>query len=146
MINLLPREDKVFIKKEYLKRLFVVMGIFFASAVFISIIFLAPTFFLLNSYKSDLSHQVSLSSGRAEVIDTQNIMSEIKKLNSRISVLKSSKEKLDLSFIIEKVIRMKTKGVNIIGLNYEGAKGEEKGKISISGIAEERQALLDLID
>ncbi|MEK9184086.1 MAG: hypothetical protein AAB890_03380 [Patescibacteria group bacterium] len=86
MINLLPREDKVFIKKEYLSRLFVVIGIFFASAVFISVVFLAPTIFLLNGYKSDLSRQVILSSGQAEVIDTQNIISEIKKLNSRITV------------------------------------------------------------
>ena len=146
MINLLPREDKVFIKKEYLSRLFVVIGIFFARAVFISVVFLAPTIFLLNGYKSDLSRQVILSSGQAEVIDTQNIISEIKKLNSRISVLKSSQEKSDLSFIIEKIIEMKTKGVKIIGLNYEGMKSEEKGKISMSGIAQERQDLLDFID
>ncbi|MEK9183513.1 MAG: hypothetical protein AAB890_00375, partial [Patescibacteria group bacterium] len=63
-----------------------------------------------------------------------------------ISVLKSSQEKSDLSFIIEKIIEMKTKGVKIIGLNYEGMKSEEKGKISMSGIAQERQDLLDFID
>lgn len=146
MINLLPHEDKIFIKREYLSRLFVVIGVTLAGAVFISIIFLAPTLFLLDNYKSDLSRQIVFSSGQAEVIDTQNIISEIKKLNSRISVLKSSQEKLYLSFIIEKVIEMKTKGVKITDLNYEGAKGEEKGKISISGIAEERQALLDFIN
>lgn len=145
MINLLPYEDKVFIKKEYLSRLFVVIGILFAGAIFISMIFLTPMVFLLIGYKKDLSRQLDLSFSKTEVIDTQKMTLEIKELNSKINILKNSYDKTNLSFIVEKIIRIKTKGIKITDLNYEGAKGEEKGKVSISGAAGERQALLGFI-
>ena len=41
---------------------------------------------------------------------------------------------------------MKTKGIKITDLNYDGVKGAEKGKILVSGSAEERQGLLGFIN
>lgn len=145
MINLLPPEDKIAIKKEYLRRFFVVAGLFFASATLVSIVFLLLTFFFLAGYKKDLSRQAALSSQRAETLNLDAIVSEIMELNSRINILKSRKENLGLSFILEKIIGTKAEGVKITGLGYEGSKGTEKAKISISGGAKKRQDLLVFI-
>lgn len=140
MINLLPFEDKIAIKREYQGRLYVVIGLFFASAMIVSMVFLTPTFFLLDGYKADLNHQIALSSQRAEALDTEAIISEIKELNSKVNVLKSAQENLGLSSRIEKIIKMKTKEVRIINFNYENA------RISMSGAAGTRQSLLNFIN
>ena len=103
------------------------------------------TFFFLTDYKDDLSRQVALSSQRAETLNLDAVISEIKELNSRINILKNKQEDLGLSFILEKIIGIRTEGVKITGLDYGGTKGTEKAKISISGTAKKRQDLLVFI-
>ena len=60
MINLLPIEDKILIRKEYLRRLSVIIGIFLFGFICIAAILLYPSYFLLVSQKKILENRLAV--------------------------------------------------------------------------------------
>lgn len=140
-MNFLPEENKIAIKKEYLRRLFMVAGFFIFSSILISIILLLSTFLLLKGQKGNLERQLSLSQQRlaqSEAKDTANVVQE---LNKKISILENGQKNIrEKSAIIKNIISRKTEKIAINEFIFD------KDRISIQGFSDKRINMLDFIN
>jgi Tfp pilus assembly protein PilN len=140
-MNFLPEENKIAIKKEYLRRLFMVASFFIFSSILIGIILLSSTFLLLKGQKEDLERQLSLSQQRlakSEAKDTVNIVQE---LNKKISILENGQKNIsEKSAIIKNIISRKPEKITISGFLFD------KNKISIQGFSDRRDNMLNFIN
>lgn len=141
-MNLLPEEDKISVKKEYLKRLMIVSGLFFVCCLAVASTFLFPALLFLSNYRSNLDGRISAFAEKISKLNTKELDKEIKRAKARISILESKKNNARLSPVFAKIIGKKTPSVKIIGLTYEKSKDGAGDKILISGKAGLRQDLL----
>ncbi len=147
MINLLPEEDKNLIKKEYSRRLGLVIGI--ASFIFIcvAIIFLAPSYFLLSSEKNISREQISLALQRFDRENAQKIETEITDFNAELVSFSQKEEGLALiSPDIRQILKARSNSIKIEGISYQ-RKGASRpnGVISLRGTADNRNSLLSFM-
>jgi hypothetical protein len=141
MVNLLPVENKVSIKKEYLRRLVVVFGLFSFVTIIIAILLLVFLLFLVNKEKNDYSTYLSLEKKHLTFLDEEEVVSFVTDTNSKTAVFeKNSKESKKASDTIEKIIKAKTKGITIDRFSLNG------GDMSFSGTAQIRSDLSFFID
>ena len=140
MINLLPPENKIAIKKEYLRRLVVVFGIFLLSIILVIAVLLITLFFIVNNQKKAQDESVFLK----EHLSLQNeaeINSLVSEINSKISLLNNNQKNTKrVSEILEKVISTKTKEIKITFLSFDS------NKVSIYGTSETRTDLINFIE
>lgn len=144
MINLLPEKDKSFIKNEYRRRLIVVGATYFVALSVITIVMMLPAYLLLSVYERDLNNQLASSLEKIKDIDASPIINEIKKLNSRVEILKNKKYQKSINDILRKAVGSRPEGIRITGISYERSKKEKTDdKVSIQGTAEKRNNLLE---
>ena len=140
-MNFLPEEDKRKIKKEYLRRLFVVLGIFSFSAILIGIILLLAPSIFLRDQEQNLERQLVISEERLSRGKIENTVSLTKELNTKISFLDSEQKNIkEKSAFIKIILEEKTNEIKINNFFFD------KGKILIQGLSESRQSLLSFID
>ena len=140
-MNFLPEEDKRKIKKEYLRRLFVVIGIFSFSAISIGVILLLSLFVFLRDQEYSLERQLDISEERLSRGKIENIISLAEGLNNKISFFDSGQKNVEEKSAFFKIIlEEKTNKIKINDFFFD------KGKILIQGISENRQDLLSFID
>lgn len=146
-MNLLPEENKILFKKYYLRRLFAVFAVLIFSIIVAGTIVLIPMYSLILSYKSDLNGEPAAHSKKdAETSESppagqaSAAALEIKKLNNRLSFVEKMSEAKGLNPIFKNILNKKNPGVKITYFSYE--KGEEDGKISLTGKAETRDDLV----
>lgn len=141
-MNLLTEENKILLKKYYIKRLFAVFGIFIFSIVAAGGIILIPMHSLILSYKRDLSAELAayLKKG-VESADSAAAL-EIKKLNNRLNFVEKMSKAKRLNPVFKNILDKKNKGVNITYFSYEKSKeldGEDI--VYLSGMARTRDDL-----
>jgi hypothetical protein len=140
-MNFLPEENKKIIKKEYLRRLFVVIGIFSFSAISIGIILLLSPYLFLKDQKYNLERQLVVSEERFSRAKIENIIPLVEELNAKISLLDSGQKNIgEKSAFIKIILEEKTNKIKINDFFFD------KGKILIQGLSEDRQSLLSFID
>jgi len=141
MINLLPPENKIAIKKEYLRRLVVVFGIFLLSIILVIAVLLITLFFIVNNQKKAQDEAVFLVKEHLSLQNEAEISSLVSEINSKISLLSNNKKNAKrVSEIIEKIIGIKTKEIKITSLSFDSS------KISIYGTSETRTDLINFIE
>lgn len=141
MINLLPAENKIAIKKEYLRRLAAVFGIFLLSAILVIAILLITLFFIASNQKKAQDESIFLIREHLSLQNEAEISSLVSEINSKISLLgNNQKNARRASEILEKIIGIKTKKIKITSLSFDS------GKISIYGISETRTDLINFIE
>ncbi len=140
-MNFLPEEDKGKIKKEYLRRLFVVVGLFSLSTIFIGIILLLSSSVFLNDRKNNLERQLVISEERLSRGKIDDIIFLAEDLNKKISLLDSGQKNIrEKSSIIRLILGEKTGSIKINDFLFD------KDKILIQGTSDTRQGLLSFID
>jgi len=140
-MNFLPEEDKRKIKKEYLRRLFTVIGIFSFSAISIGIVIFLSSSIFLGDQKHNLERQLAISEERLSRDKTENTISLVEELNAKISLLDSGQENVgEKSAFIKIILEEKTDKIKILDFFFD------KGKFLIQGTSEGRQDLLSFID
>jgi len=140
-MNFLPEEDKRKTKKEYLRRLFVIVGIFSFLAVSIGIILLLSPHIFLKDQEDNLERQLSVSEERISRGKLENIIPFVEKLNAKISLLNSGGNRVEeKSAFIKIILEEKTNKIKINDFYFD------KGKILIQGLSENRQTLLSFVD
>lgn len=145
MINLLPKDDKIAARKEYLRRLAAVAGVLIFAAAASGSVLMAPTMFLFLNYKKNLSKELALSNGKVAGMSAQKESEEaIKKLNSRLDFINSAKDSNRISALFKEIIGLKAAGIKIDGLSYEKQKNKEviEEKVVIRGSAAKREEFL----
>lgn len=140
-MNFLPEEDKRKIKKEYLRRLFVIIGIFSFSAISIGIILLLPPSIFLKDQKHNLERQLVISEERLSRGKIENTISLAEEINTKISLLDSGQKNVgEKSAFIKIILEEKTNKIKINDFFFA------QGKVLIQGLSENRQNLLSFID
>jgi hypothetical protein len=140
-MNFLPEEDKRKIKKEYLRRFFVVVGIFSFSAISIGVILLLSFSVFLMDQEYSLERLLAVSEERLSRGKIENIIFLAEELNTKISLLDSGQKNIgEKSAFIKIILEEKTNKIKINDFFFD------KEKILIQGISENRQNLLSFVD
>lgn len=140
-MNLLPEKNKILLKKEYFKRVFVTLGIFLIFAVLAAIAVLAPSGVFIFSRKNDFEKELAAFVKNANKINGEKSIVEVNQINSRLKILENKWSGRDLNALIKKIIDNKNAGVKIKLLSYNNGNAAEGGIITISGEAARRQDL-----
>jgi len=141
MINLLPNEDKITNKKDYLSRLFMVSGILLFVVITIAFVLFLPVFLSLFFEEKDLSGQLKVIKQGDTSVEAEKIYADLDVLNTRLSLYeKNNNEVRQVSVLIEKIIALKTSGIRISYLKYEK---DSNGKIVIIGKSDNRADFVD---
>lgn len=147
MINLLPIEDKVEIKKEYFGRLTVVAGFFLLFVCLSSIILLGPSVFLVKKYKENYAKQLDFSERRLALSSAPESISAAKELNLKLKKLKELQKSGDeLSVLVKKITENKPSGVKLKVFFYDKRAKGVSDKILVQGFSSTRNNLLDFIE
>lgn len=144
MINLLPENNKIEIKKEYTRRLFVVIGAFTFFVALISAVILTCLLFLINREKNNFNRQLFISEQRFEFKDLKEILPGMENFAAKLSFLEKESDGVKLSFLLGEILKRKSENVKINGFSYDKISGG--GRILISGMAGSRQGLLSFVD
>lgn len=142
MINLLPEDNKIAIKKEYIRRACVVLGCAFFSAIVISATILVCLLLLANSEKNNFNRYLVLSAERLSMSESGGAAADIEDINSKLAFLESESDTGESNSFFREIIQIKPKGVKINNLSYDNSDG---GKILIGGTAEFRQGVLSFV-
>jgi len=141
MINLLPIEDKIINKKDYLSRLILVIGFFIFAIIVIVFVLFLPVFFSLFFEEKDLSRQLDIIKAGSGSIETEKIYTDLNTLNDRLSFYEKNNEDVrQISTLFDRIISSKSSGVKIIYLKYEKSKGDT---ITIMGKSGNRSDFVD---
>ncbi len=146
MINLLPKEDKILIEKEYLRRFALVVG--FLAFVFICIaaISLFPSYFLVLSEKKIYEGQLNIASQALDKGKAAEIESAVQDFNSKLlSFNEKEAELTQPSATIKQIIKAKSAAIKISGIFYQ--KNEQVSyNISLQGEAVDRDSLVSFVN
>ena len=141
MVNLLPIENKVLIKKEYLRRLVMTFGSFSFVVVIIAVLLLVFLLFLVNKEKNDYGAYLSLEQKHLTFLDEEEVTSFVADINSKTAAFEENSGKSKkTSGAIEKIVKAKTKGITIDRFSLSG------GKVAFGGAAKTRNDLLFFVD
>ncbi len=147
MINLLPLKDKIKVKKEYLRRLFVVFGVLSLFSALGAVALLLPLSYLMAVQKRGYERQTVFLEKQLNLSDSAKVIPAVKDLNSKIALLKNNKENPPpVAEIIKKIILNKNSGISLRAFSYDGnfQKGYA-GRISVTGFSATRKNLLGFI-
>lgn len=146
MRNLLPKEQKNRVNKEYNFRVLVVSVWFLFAMSCIGILLTLPSFFVIQTQASALQERESLIE-RTIVIRKQDVsIEEIKKTRKLIERLNLEERNVrELRDIIKDIKEKSSDDIKITSLSYSYSLGRENGspnyRISINGIASDRKIL-----
>lgn len=141
MMNFLPEENKIIIKKEYFRRISIIIGLFFFFLILTSTLFLFSLFLLLKGQQESFYRQLEFSEQRLARSEAKDIIPLIKDLNDKIFLLQSSqKNAVEKSAIIKNILSRKPDKITISGFLFA------QNKISIQGFSDTRDNMLNFIN
>ena len=142
MINLLPLEDKLAIKKEYRRRLIVIIGISMFGIIGSAIILFIPSYLLLSSLEKSLGTQASALEETTLRTGTEKIESSVADLNESLTLLADS-EGRQIYSLLKKILDIRPTTIKISAFYYNKESGKEI--LSIEGEANTRNSFLSFL-
>jgi nitrate reductase NapAB chaperone NapD len=141
MLNLLPKDQKIKLTREYRKRFWVVAFSLLLAGEIISLILLAPSYIttqtrinILNSASSGLKVQ-NLN------VESANLSNIVEQTNRYLTALDSSTTPTGVVAAVQKIVEIRGDSVKINSLFYK--LNSNQPQIVVSGKAKSRQSLLD---
>ncbi|OHA14934.1 MAG: hypothetical protein A3A10_02435 [Candidatus Tagabacteria bacterium RIFCSPLOWO2_01_FULL_42_9] len=145
MINLLPIEDKILIRKEYLRRLSVIIGIFLFGFICIAAILLYPSYFLLVSQKKILENRLAVLQQSFEIKNADKAETLIRDLNGKLLFLSSEeKDFVPISVLTARILGNKSSAVKLNSFFYQGGEKTQK-RFFLDGFSSTRPAFLAFV-
>ncbi len=150
MINLLPLEEKMKIRNEYLGRVSVVSLFFFFSVILIGGSMLLPIIVSSSNKKAELEEKLAIIKVNIAK-DADRSSAAIADFRSKLAVLnKKVGAERTPSEIFEKIIFEKTlsqggESIRLNGLSYEKSADKAGFLAKISGTAADRKSLLNFV-
>ncbi len=144
VINILPKEEKVFLKKEYWMRFFTMCLNLVAIVGVIAIILLLPTYFLSQSKEMFVEDSLAIFNKENRELSSDNIDKTINDINSKLSILdKEGAPYLVSDKIIDDILASQTPGITFsqILFNKQITKILGSSSLEIHGVATNRDTL-----
>ncbi len=149
MTNLLPQQEQVNIKKEYKHRRLVVIFSALVVMFVVSAGFLVPSFMLSNvklrevSFDAEQARRASEDLQKTKSVSSALLKDAEKKLS--LLIVDKNKNKNDASDVIRLVTDNKSDRVRIQSITYEMGKDKIAGKMTVAGIAKDRDSLTEFV-
>lgn len=147
MINLLPAENKIEIKKEYLIRVFITSGVSLLGLILIIGAVLFLLFYLTAGQKTGSEEAFLLSQQKFASLNEAEISILLSGINSRTAELSGNQKRInEISGIIKKLIAIKTEKITIKAFSFGAASGGPGGEIRVSGVSATRTELINFLE
>jgi len=140
MFELLTKEQKNNVLKEYRLRKFVIATVFVAITAIVGSLLLVPALILSSSKANDLDQQLKAQNQNQEAKDVRVIRENIQEANRQISLL-ANRQEIKLTENIADVIISAPTGMRLISFGYNEAT-EGIRQLEIGGISPTRDSLL----
>lgn len=145
-MNLLPPQIKSEIEKERRRRFVVVLGMFVAVALVISVILLLPSFFLFSFQQKYLNMQLAFVRQSHELEKAEEIGKVVGDLNEKSELVRAGRAgSRPVSSYLIKIVELKPAGVSLAAFNFSRNKEKGTAEFSLQGTAEARDALLTFV-
>lgn len=143
MTNLLPQEKQAVIAREYKYRLATVAIFACSVVVFISAGFLLPSFIISNAKLSTVVKEAQKARAISELQNTKSTSGEtLKDTKNKLALLISDPNEQSVQNILGLITKNKPSDIRIQNISYSrSTDGGEDGKITITGIAKNRESL-----
>ncbi len=143
MINLIPKEEKKKMKKDFLFRVLTVSLVVFGFVVIAGAVALLPSYFQAVIENSLAREKLALQQNEPVSVSEAQVMAEISDLDKKLQIIESASENKFIvsDRVINDVIFKKMSDIKVTDISYENnvTKGRE---IRISGEAPSRERLL----
>ncbi len=141
VINVLPREEKVLLNKEYWKRLIVIFLILCSLVVAIFTILLVPSYFFSMSKQSIVENRLEELNSNDKNLPSQNLDTTINDINTKLNLLSSVKARYSISDdVLGTILSSKPDGITFSQLLLNQMKDNSLA-LEIHGLARDRTAL-----
>jgi hypothetical protein len=141
MLNLLPKDQKNRIIREYKVRFWVVACALVLASEIISLILLVPSYLTVKTRFDILDSQSAGLTVKNLTSETSDLSSIVQNTNNYLSVFNSSSTPIGVVAAIQNIASVRDKSVRIGSFFYRTNNGQQQ--IVISGNANSRQSLLD---
>lgn len=120
MINLLPRENKIEIKREYMGRVSIMFGSFVFFALIILAMFLLSMFFIVNAQQKASNDSVETIKKQLDMQNEKEITELVSQINKKLTQLDNNKKNIgSASAIFKDIIEIKTPEIIIDSFKYK---------------------------
>ncbi|OHA20900.1 MAG: hypothetical protein A2849_01980 [Candidatus Taylorbacteria bacterium RIFCSPHIGHO2_01_FULL_51_15] len=144
MFNLLPKAEKIAIRREYRVRLVIIILWSLFVTCSIASILLLPSY-LLSSQKEEAAEKrfetLLANAQRTSGEDPSALLSDAK---SRLELLSHKAPDVFLHDVVVQTASLKTERISLTGISFSDA-GEKGRQIGVTGVAKDRSALLTYV-
>lgn len=139
MINLLPEPAIKEVKRHYRLRLTQLSLFMFAGIVVVSIIFLLPSLFAIQSKLSLTQDNLLAAKARPVSKQAQTVEETVQNINKKVKLLNSIERSTGFLEVVQKLLAYKKNNISFSHIELEN------GRVVLRGKASTRSALLDLL-
>lgn len=140
MYNVLPKEFKGELKKEYRLRLTIVALWGIVLALIVTIVGLLPTYFSVAIKESQMKTEYEKLSQFKKSEDVQNMIVVFSSAKEKMKFVQEEGSAGEVGDLMSKLLKLKPEGVSIGSVVYE--KRQNKSVFIISGVAAERKDII----
>lgn len=147
MANLLPFEDQHKIRREHIRKLFVVLGLDVALIFTVGILLLVPLFFSLKFQKDSFGEQLETAKQKPVFARVETIEKSIDDLNTKLQMFSLNQGKTQIvSPVLRELLFLTDDSININSLVFSNTNPKLPPQLSIRGMVQDRDKLLEFID
>lgn len=145
MINLLPDNEKIKIKKEYRNKILIIILTISAVVFSLSLVLLVPSLLFARAQSYLIERNTETVKKVSVAKDQEYIKKTASDINYKVSIVESSPENYIFSDSLNNIISSKISGVQITGVFFEkqDKKGEITNMFEIRGTANKREDLIN---
>lgn len=143
MINLIPKEEKKKIIKNFYYRLVILFFSVVSAVIFVSLLAILPSYFLSSARSNIVNLKLEVQKSEPVPSPQEETLTVIKDLNTKLSLIEknSNKQFLISQKVIDAILARKMSNIKITNISYQNDSSTGT-KISIQGIAPSREVLL----
>lgn len=139
--DLLPSERARELRRDYLVRLGVVACCFAVALTIIAGVLLVPSYLFLLKASAQKEERLASLSASLSTVDEVELSARLASLNDQASALLALGKGRSLSALMREALAVPHPGVALVEFTYAPSTGKQPSALSISGVADTRNAL-----
>jgi hypothetical protein len=142
MLNLLLKEEKKEIKKEYLFRFITILFLGISSILILVVVSLIPSYFLLKVDQKVVGQELSVAQDVELNADRQRLKEKLSELQKTLNVVDTKYPAVSL--YLQSITEKQPRDINILSIDF--SKSNEINSVVLQGTANSRGSLASFVD
>lgn len=147
MINLIPKEKKKKMVKDFYYKLLILFFLTFGTSFFVALIAILPSYFLSSAKNTIINTKLEIQKKEPVPLPEEQTLAVIKDLDSKLSLIEKTRDNKFIvsQKVINAIILKKMSNIKITDISYENNSQNDPlrdKKINIEGNAPSREVLL----